>query len=225
MDRKRIFGFTLIELLVVISIISILTIISVSTFNTSKIKARDTQKKADLDSIAKALGSYYADYGEYPEEINWGGAFTDREEGTEVYYYMRVVPENDDNEYRYMVSDDGQSYSLFARMEGESTVTGSYTDDQGETYDYAVPSINSTTIEFCSVNDCTATEGGESSEPTITLAPEVPTNTPAPPTSTPVCRDSYSLCSPNGYNVQCCSRYCCSGRCCGVNIGRCPCPI
>jgi len=48
-------GFTLIELLVVVAIISILTIISVSQFNTAKIKARDTQRKADIDSVAKAL--------------------------------------------------------------------------------------------------------------------------------------------------------------------------
>jgi len=61
MCKKRNFGFTLIELLVVISIISILTIISVSQFNTAKIKARDTQRKADIDSVGKALNSYYAD--------------------------------------------------------------------------------------------------------------------------------------------------------------------
>ncbi|OPZ89672.1 MAG: Type II secretion system protein G precursor [Firmicutes bacterium ADurb.Bin419] len=227
MSKKRNFGFTLIELLVVISIISILTIISVSTFNTSKIKARDTQKKADVDSIAKALGSYYADYGEYPEvgKIDWGGTFTDDEEGTETYYYMRVVPENEDHEYCYVVSADGQSYTLFARMEGEGIATGEYTACEGEAYEYAVPSINSTTVEFCTDpnNGCVATEEGESSEPTATLIPGVPTetpgvaptatNTPVIPTATPGCLGVNDQCDGPEYPPCCSPMSCQQGIC------------
>lgn len=158
MCKKRNFGFTLIELLVVISIISILTIISVSQFNTAKIKARDTQRKADIDSVGKALNSYYADYGKFPEPtmVMWGGEFRDDNPGAEPYYYMRVVPEenNGDVEYCYLPDADYGQYLLFGNMEGVGATTGDYSAC-GESYNFGKAGPNTTIDSFCDGVICT----------------------------------------------------------------------
>lgn len=52
-------GFTLIELMVVISIIAILSVIGVTMFNNVQKNARDSVRKQDIDSIAKALEVNY----------------------------------------------------------------------------------------------------------------------------------------------------------------------
>jgi len=50
-------GFTLIELMVVITIIAILSVVAVTVFIGVQKTARDGAKRADIDSIAKALES------------------------------------------------------------------------------------------------------------------------------------------------------------------------
>ena len=61
-------AFTLIELLIVIAIIGILASIVLVSLNGSRIKARDTQRKSDINSIHKALETYFTYYGSYPAE-------------------------------------------------------------------------------------------------------------------------------------------------------------
>src|SRR3989344_1829872 len=48
-------GFTLVELLVVISIIAILSVLGLTLFTNVQKNARDTQRRSDIDAIAKAL--------------------------------------------------------------------------------------------------------------------------------------------------------------------------
>jgi prepilin-type N-terminal cleavage/methylation domain-containing protein len=64
MGNKK--GFTLIELLVVITLLAIIVTIGITTASQLLKNARDTQRKADLLKIAKALQQYYADQGFYP---------------------------------------------------------------------------------------------------------------------------------------------------------------
>lgn len=52
-------GFSLVELLVVISIISLLSTLSVVTLNVARLRARDTQRRADLRQVYTALQLYY----------------------------------------------------------------------------------------------------------------------------------------------------------------------
>ncbi|MBI2018651.1 prepilin-type N-terminal cleavage/methylation domain-containing protein [Candidatus Daviesbacteria bacterium] len=52
-------GFTLVELLVVISIIAILSVIGITVFGNVQQRARDARRKADIDSIAKAMEANY----------------------------------------------------------------------------------------------------------------------------------------------------------------------
>lgn len=52
-------GFTLIELLVVIAIIAILATVAVTVFRGVTSAARDSKRKADIESIAKAYEAKY----------------------------------------------------------------------------------------------------------------------------------------------------------------------
>ena len=70
-------AFTLIELLVVISIIGLLSTVAVVATKSSGINARNTQRKANLIQVSKALELYYAQNGGYPSTggtANWHGA-------------------------------------------------------------------------------------------------------------------------------------------------------
>ncbi len=59
-------AFTLVELLVVIAIIGLLSMIAVVSLSSVRMNARNTQRKANLIQIAKALELYYADHAGYP---------------------------------------------------------------------------------------------------------------------------------------------------------------
>jgi len=82
-------GFTLIELLVVISIIGILAALVMVNFNAARARARDVQRKSDLDQMKKALRLYYNDNNEYPDPMpaGWGSPF---ESGGIIY--MKLLP-------------------------------------------------------------------------------------------------------------------------------------
>ncbi|MFH1749685.1 MAG: prepilin-type N-terminal cleavage/methylation domain-containing protein [bacterium] len=63
---KKIRAFTLIELLVVVTIIGILSVLVVVNLQDTRAKARNSQRKSDLNTIASALETYYSDYNGYP---------------------------------------------------------------------------------------------------------------------------------------------------------------
>lgn len=59
-------GFTIVELLIVIVVIAILAAVSTIAYTNVQAKARDAQRKSDIQTIAKALELYYMDHGQYP---------------------------------------------------------------------------------------------------------------------------------------------------------------
>lgn len=63
-------GFTLIELLIVIAIISILAAMVVVNVSAARIRARDTQRKADLKTVQNALEIAYYKNQKYPGLVN-----------------------------------------------------------------------------------------------------------------------------------------------------------
>jgi len=63
---QKLKAFTLIELLVVISIIALLSSIGAASLNSTRAKARDAKRKADLKMISLALELYYDTNNQYP---------------------------------------------------------------------------------------------------------------------------------------------------------------
>jgi len=122
-------AFTLVELLVVISIMAILTIVTVSQFRTARKRANDVARKGDLNSVAKALQLYFADYGKMPEAVDgqiktdvirkWGEEFKD---STGYIYMVKLPTENTDGwpQYCYKTDIDQKKYALFAKLEVQS---------------------------------------------------------------------------------------------------------
>jgi len=103
-------GFTLIELLVVIGIIGILTGLVTVNLQGARERARDAQRKGDLDQVQKALELYkndqspqsYPALATYKADITDGGYMKDFPEDPthrqvsawpDYYYYADVVAE------------------------------------------------------------------------------------------------------------------------------------
>lgn len=87
-------GFTLVELLVVITIIAILSVVGITIFTGVQKNARDSRRKADLDSISKALETNYNGSSTTPYGPLLGTWFTGgtvpvdpQNSGTYVYTY------------------------------------------------------------------------------------------------------------------------------------------
>lgn len=62
-------GFTFVELLVVVTIIMVLAAVGAVTYRQTNAGARDSRRKADLESIRSALELCRAEAGEYPDDI------------------------------------------------------------------------------------------------------------------------------------------------------------
>lgn len=112
-------GFTLVELLVVMAILGILASIGFGQYRTSQEKARDAQRKADLDNIARALEMYYNDNQSYPSAdlLSWGNPFQ-KEVGGSTIIYMKQLPQ-DPGGVDYCYFSDGSSYRLYSILENE----------------------------------------------------------------------------------------------------------
>ncbi len=67
-------GFTIVELLIVIVVIGILAAIVIVTFTGVQKKARDSDRKSDVNAISGLLEVYFADKGQYPTLSNLNSA-------------------------------------------------------------------------------------------------------------------------------------------------------
>ncbi len=66
LKKKAASGFTIVELLIVIVVIGILAALVVVTYNGIQQKARDTERKTDINAIHGQLEAYQAQNGKYP---------------------------------------------------------------------------------------------------------------------------------------------------------------
>ena len=64
--KQRQSGFTIVELLIVIVIIGILATLVIVTFSGVQQRARDSERKTDINAIAGQLEAVYAKTGAYP---------------------------------------------------------------------------------------------------------------------------------------------------------------
>lgn len=139
--KARSSGFTIVELLIVIVVIGILAALVVVTYNGIQQKARDTERKTDINAIHGQLEAYNAQNGKYPTKANvndatWRGtnmkgldpaALRDPngdadmlEDATDVNDYgYAPTPANCDNG----VGGDCTGYVLAATLEAGGTYT------------------------------------------------------------------------------------------------------
>ncbi len=120
-------GFTLVELLIVIVILGLLSTIGIGSFISSQKKGRDARRKADLESITRALELYYNDNDQYPESsgglilgcdgaaCGWNQSWDDQSGG--VTYMVQLPSDPGRYAYSYSAPLDGSYYILFARLE------------------------------------------------------------------------------------------------------------
>lgn len=66
LKKKASSGFTIVELLIVIVVIGILAALVVTTYNGIQQKARDTERKTDINAIHSQVEAYQAQNGKYP---------------------------------------------------------------------------------------------------------------------------------------------------------------
>ena len=117
----------MVELLVVIAIISVLSTLGVANFRSSRLKARDVERKSNLVAVAKSLEAYVNDHSSYPlstleglilcqpttnTTCTWGSAFTDG-----LSNYMTTLPAEGNPDRSYFYTSDGVTYALYAYLE------------------------------------------------------------------------------------------------------------
>lgn len=138
MSHRR--AFTLIELLIVITIIGILAVALIPKIANTPSRARDTQRKADLNQIAKGLEAYYSDYGTYPTGTPASRYCVDAISSFSNYFNISDIPNDPSGnsggvsssitsctgttyasagEYFYKQLDSGQHYVIGADLENE----------------------------------------------------------------------------------------------------------
>lgn len=70
---KHLRGFTIVEIIIVIVVIGILATVGIVSYGGMQARARDTERKADIDSMATALETYYEQSGRYPDHTTMAG--------------------------------------------------------------------------------------------------------------------------------------------------------
>ena len=138
-------GFTIVELLIVIVVIGILAGLVLNTFNGIQSRARDTERKTDVNAIHAQVEAYQADNGFYPTTANMGDsswidtnlpgldseALNDPSGGG---YAFAASPSGCDNS-----TTNCDTYTLSADLEEDGRGSS---DSDSDTADYSKNSLN-----------------------------------------------------------------------------------
>lgn len=152
-------GFSLMELLLAMAIMMILSVIGIGAYTQATIKSRDTQRKNDINQIAKALEVFMNDVQRYPHtdvdgemtcpsmdigvEVACGNqifSFTGSAGSRLQALYMDKVPKDPiaGREYVYQENSTTGGYSLYASLENLED-RDVVVDGEGNTADWGVP--------------------------------------------------------------------------------------
>lgn len=143
-------SFTLIELIIVITILSLLVVGGIGQYYNSLKSGSDARRKADLQSIQKALETYYQDMGSYPA-VAIPDPFC-HPSGCPTAQYMQKLP-NDPGGSPYIYDSDGTYYKLYSCIENPN--------DNG-------PGVNQGGYgQTCGVGQCQACRFGVTSTNTV----------------------------------------------------------
>lgn len=121
-------GFTLIELMVTISIIAVLSVVGLASYKGIQSKAKDSIRKNDLTKLATALEIYFQreGNGKYVLPAGTGPESCDRD--TTAFYaaiasYIpdSIVDPQTKANYCYVSVNNGQSYTLCAKLENNTS--------------------------------------------------------------------------------------------------------
>lgn len=114
-------SFTLIELLVVIAIIGILVAMVSYGYSQAKARARDARRKADIDTIKKALELYYQENQRYPITIPIPDASRTYGESPQWWDYSYIDQDGDNIPFLDELAEKGYLSSDIADPKNNST--------------------------------------------------------------------------------------------------------
>ena len=116
-------GFTLTELLIVLSIIIVLATILIGILNPIALvgKARDSERKRDLDRIKKSFEEYFNDKDSYPIDIGNWNIKENCDSDTIFNPYLSPWPCDPTGEpYYIIVGDEGKSFKVLTNLENKN---------------------------------------------------------------------------------------------------------
>ena len=138
-------GFTIVELLIVIVVIGILAGLVLNTFNGIQARARDDERKTDVNAIQGHLEAYQADNAKYPTDANvadsaWATANLSGLDAEALVdpsgggYTYAATPADCDNS-----TDDCTDFTLSADLEEDGRGTADADSDEA---DYTKSGLN-----------------------------------------------------------------------------------
>lgn len=123
--KKKIEGFTFVELSIVIAIVALFSSLALVGYTRQISKARDTQRKTDVNRIQKLVEEYEKDHSCYPQVGQWPGCGTAA--GTLFENYIGTIPCDPQTDSEYVYDADSSAcpawFSVFADLENDNDFT------------------------------------------------------------------------------------------------------
>lgn len=147
MKRKN--GFTLTELLLVISIVAIMAIMLVGILNPIFLvnKAKDSERKKDLDAIKKSFEEYFNDKGRYPTNVNDWNIKSNCEKNVTDFKYLNPWPCDpvSGEPYDIIVGNNGRWFKVLTNLgnrKDSDIPVGWYNTSPSYFYDVDINKVN-----------------------------------------------------------------------------------